>query len=211
MAGKITAIQLQKRNNKRVNVSLDDQFAFALNATEAARLAIGQWLENADIEALQATDERQRAYQSALHFLSFRPRSAREVQRNLVDKEFSPAAIEAAISRLEQSGLLGDPDFARYWIEQRRDFRPRSIAMLRYELQQKGIPEDTIRAALDNVDEERMAYKAASRQAKRWSQLPLDLFRHKLKSFLARRGFPYPIVRATIAQIENELGMETDT
>lgn len=207
----VTALKLQKRNKKRVNVFLDEQFAFGLDATEAARLEIGQWLEDADIEALQAADDRQLAYQSALYFLSFRPRSIQEVQRNLADKEFSPATIEITIDRLEQAGYVGDLDFARYWIEQRRDFRPRGIAMLRHELRQKGIADDTIQVVLVDVEEETMAYKAAIRQAERLSHLPPDDFRRKLTSFLARRGFPYPIVRATIAQLESELGMDTDT
>ena len=202
---KVTALKVQKRNNKRVNVYLDEQFAFGLAATEAARLRVGQWLEDADIEALQAADERQAAYQRALNFLSYRPRSVQEVRQNLAEKEFAQVTIEDTLERLEQVGLVDDLEFAHYWVEQRQLFRPRSAAMLRYELGQKGIDRDTIAAVLETVDEENLAYQAARRRAEQLSTLSPGDFRRKLGSFLARRGFPYSIVRATIDRLQNEL------
>ena len=83
MAKKITALKLQKRNKDRVNVYLDDEFAFGLSRIVAAWLRTGQELTEEKIAELQAQDNVEVALQRALNFLSYRPRSEEEVRRNL--------------------------------------------------------------------------------------------------------------------------------
>ncbi len=138
MAGKITALNAQKRNHRRINVHIDGQFAFGLAAVVATRLQIGQYLTDRDIEELETADSLQVAYDRALHFLSFRPRSLKEVRQSLSKKGFSEMTVEATLQRLEESDLVNDLEFARYWVEQREQFRPRGTAMLQYELRQRG-------------------------------------------------------------------------
>ena len=50
MAGKITSLEYQKKNPKRVSVFLDGRFAFGLPDIVAARLTRGQSLSDAQIE-----------------------------------------------------------------------------------------------------------------------------------------------------------------
>ena len=57
------------------NVYLDDEFAFGLPALEAAKLHVGQYLSDADVARLQELDAVQKAYDRAVQFLSYRPRS----------------------------------------------------------------------------------------------------------------------------------------
>ena len=56
MAGTITALEIQKHNQERVNVYLDGEFAFGLTVLEAARLKKGQALSDNEISALRAKD-----------------------------------------------------------------------------------------------------------------------------------------------------------
>ncbi len=69
MSGTITRLAFQKHAADRVNVYLDGQYAFALPATDAARLRLGQALDDDAIAQLQGLDERQKAYDRALRFL----------------------------------------------------------------------------------------------------------------------------------------------
>ena len=80
--------------------------------------------------------------------------------------------------------------------------------MLRYELSQKGIPREIISAELETIDQDYLAYKAAHRRAEQLSNLPLVDFKRKLGAFLARRGFPYSIVRETIERLADELDVK---
>src|ERR1041385_6540003 len=108
MAGTITALAVQRNNKERVNVYLDDEFAFGLTMIEAARLRKGQQLTDAEIATLKSTDDVQKAYDSAVRYLGQRPRSAAEVRHNLTGKEVDVSVIDEVIGRLETQGYLDD-------------------------------------------------------------------------------------------------------
>ena len=76
-------MRLPEAQADRVNVYLDGSFAFALPDIEAAKLRPGQYLSEADIKRLQGLDSEQKAYDRAVRFLSYRPRSEAEVRVNL--------------------------------------------------------------------------------------------------------------------------------
>jgi len=196
MAGTITALRFQGRNRERVNVFLDGQFAFALMATEAARLRKGQLLTDAQIAALKARDERQLAYDQAVRYLSYRPRSRAEMERYLRRKRLDESVISETLERLTQAGYLDDEAFARFWVENRSTFRPRSRRALEYELGQKGLARQTIVEALGDLDDEAAAWQAIERVLPRWSALDTDRLRQKIAGFLGRRGFGYEVINA---------------
>jgi regulatory protein len=212
MAGKITALVVQAKNKERVNVFIDGEFAFGLAMIEALRLRKGQQLSADEIAKLKSLDEIEVAHNSALHFLSFRPRSVAEVRRSLLDKEYSSQAVDTIIERLLQSGLIDDEAFARYWVENRNQFGPRSSRALRVELRQKGVADDAIRQALDGLDESEVARRAAIPQARRAARLEKKEFKKKLGDFLLRRGFGYGIIKDVINDLWEEFGQpQSDT
>jgi regulatory protein len=208
LSGKVTALQRQKRNTTRINVYLDGEYALALPEIEAARLQIGQWLDDGEIAALKEVDERERAHQRALNLLSYRPRSIEEIRRNLEGKNYSEQTIEATLRRLEDVGLVDDLEFARYWVDQRRDFKPRGAAMLRYELRQKGISRRIIDQVLTTLDEEGLADRAAQVWLERKRNLDPTDAKRKLYGYLVRRGFAYSVVRETLKRLEDRLSLE---
>ena len=202
---KITALRVQKRNKRRVNVYLDDEYAFALFATDAAALRVGQEVSPEMVASLQTGDERQKVMNHATQFLAHRPRSVQEVRRRMREKDYSVDVIEAVLARLHELDLLDDGAFVRYWIEQREQFRPRSRAMLRYELAQKGVARDVVDTALQSVDENMSALRAAQNWAASKTGLEPEQFRKKLGSFLSRRGFSYSVAREAMEHLENEM------
>jgi regulatory protein len=206
MSGTITALVAQKRNKERVNVYIDGEFAFGLAMIEALKLKKGQHLDDADIERLKALDEIEVAHEHALNYLSYRPRSAEEVRRSLrkSKKNFGETTIKIVIERLENTGLLDEAAFARYWVENRSQFKPRSARALRYELRQKGVSDPAIQAAIEDLDEESEAYRAAQSRLRRYAQADEETFRKRLGDFLARRGFSYGIVKNVLDRLWEE-------
>ena len=211
MAGKITALKVQKRNKNRVSVYLDGRYAFSLAAIEAAKLKRGQFLSDEDIERLRERDSVEKARDRALRFLSYRPRSEAEMRRYLQNKGVPKPVEEEVIRRLTAVGLLDDLAFARYWVENRETFKPRSLRMLRYELRQKGLSEEVIAQALEGLDEEESAYRLAVQRGRRLIRLDHQTFRRKLGDYLARRGFPYEIVNPILERVWRELRAEEVT
>jgi regulatory protein len=199
---RITAIEAQKKNPERVNVYLDGEFAFGLARIVAGWLQVGQTLTPDKIAQLQVEDKREAAYQQALLFLSYRPRSLSEIRQNLRKHQLAEALIEDTLDRLQQQGLANDEQFARAWVENRNNFRPRSRRALRVELHQKGLDGELIEAVLDeNVDDEALAYQAALLRVHKLEGLEWPDYRRKLSDFLARRGFPYSTISPTVRKV----------
>ncbi|PWH20565.1 MAG: RecX family transcriptional regulator [Ardenticatenia bacterium] len=197
MAGTVTALEFQKGNKERVNVYLDGTFAFGLPATIAAtHLRRGQMLSDAEIAALRALDEQERAYEQAVRFLRYRPRSRTEVERYLRRKRFAEETITRVMTRLQDAGYLDDEAFARFWVENRQHFRPRSRRALGIELRQKGVEQDIVQEVVDEQDDEEAAWQAVEAQLSRWGSLSREQLQRRLGDFLARRGFDYATIRA---------------
>lgn len=208
---KITALQPQKRDPQRVNIHLDGEYSFPLARIVAAWLKVGQELSEEKIASLQTEDARERAYQQALLFLSYRARSEAEIRQNLRKHEIPEEVIEQTLERLRENRLADDDKFARAWVENRNTFRPRSLRALSVELRQKGLSDEAAQSALAGLDEEALAYEAGLKKARRLQVLEWNEFRRKLSEFLARRGFPYSVIAPIATRIWNETHAEQNT
>src|SRR3989344_6604171 len=83
-------------------------------------------------------------YNKALKFLSYRPRSEKEIRDKLKKKKASEETINKIILRLKENNFINDEEFVRWWIEQRTNFKPRSLRLIKMELKQKGVSNDLI-------------------------------------------------------------------
>jgi regulatory protein len=203
--GTVTAIEPQVKRPNRLNLYIDDHFAMGLSVYAAAGVRTGQELSRADLEKLAHAEALEQAREAALRFLQVRPRSEQELRRQLVKKKYSEEIIAQVLARLNDVKLVGDRDFAKYWVENREGFKPRSKRALQYELRQKGVASDDIARAVKKVDERDSAYRAARPKALRWKELDAQTFREKLSGFLARRGFDYGVTRETVNRLWQEV------
>ncbi len=194
----ITRLQIQKKNKERVSVYLDDEFAFGVKLDVALALRKGQQLSEAEITVLRDEDMRNKAFDRALHFLGFRPRSSQEIERYLEGKEYPDDVITEVMERLARYNYIDDEAFARFWLENRERFRPRGARALRYELRQKGVANGVIDAVLETLDEDDSAWAALQPKLERWRTLEKFDFRKKATGFLGRRGFGYEAIREAV-------------
>jgi regulatory protein len=206
--GVVTALEIQKRDKERVNVFIDGEFAFGLNVMDAANLRKGQVLAEAEIAALRDADAVVQAVNTAAHFLSYRPRSTAEIRRNLKEKDTPEAVIDAAIDKMAGMGYLDDAAFARYWVDNRSQFKPLSHRALRQELRQKGLADAVIDEALGEQSEPDLAYKAATTQVRKLRNRSVKEFKTKINAFLQRRGFSYSTTQDVVGRLIESL--ETD-
>lgn len=200
----ITSLKIQERNKNRVNVFLDGEYAFGLARVVAGWLYIGQRISDEKIAELKKADEKEVALQRVMRFLSYRARSVAEVRRYLEKYKYSEEIIASILDRLQETGLLNDNHFAEAWVENRNEFRPRSKRVLKMELRQRGVEEEAIEKAIEDVDEEELAYQAALKQSRKLKDLDWQGFRKKLYEFLLRRGFNYETASITVRKIWDE-------
>jgi regulatory protein len=204
---RVTAIGEGKRRKRRVNIFLDDKFAFSLEAEVALKegIKVGQELSEGDIEALTGAELSQRCYDAALRYLDYRPRSQTELKQRLARRGFDEETVAATLSRLQELGLVDDLAFARFWQENRQAFSPRSRWLVRRELKQKGVADEVIEKVLANADDEDGAYRAAMTRARKLPASDYEGFRKRLGDYLKRRGFGYGVIKNTLKKVWEEV------
>lgn len=203
----ITRIVQGKKNPNRVNLYLDDEFAFAISLDELARhnLKKGQVITEYEVVSLKDNDESEYVYSKILNFLSFRPRTKKEVRDRLLKYDYSdPQKQLALIARLTQAGYLDDISFARWFIASRNTHRPRSIRMLFQELLAKGVSREDVSIVIDEVQDEGETIRHLLAK-KLKSQHILDISaRQKIYGYLARLGFAWDKITAVVKKWESE-------
>lgn len=147
------------------------------------------------------------AYEAAVRYLGPRPRSISEIRRHLRTKRFDDPAVDQAIDQLRAQRYIDDEAFARYWVEQRDQFRQKGDRALVSELMGKGVPRETIAVVLGERDpdtEVKQARKALRRPITRWQTLEEGERKRKIHQYLVARGFSYDTIEAVLAQPEDD-------
>lgn len=198
----ITALEQQKNNPDRVNVYIDDQFAFGVSRFVGAWLKTGDVIEDTRIQQLLDQDSYETALQKALKFIAYHPRTEAEVRTKLTKLEFKEDLVDGVIRDLKSKNYINDSDFAQEWIISRSQSKPRSFKYFTYELKRKGVSEEFINKALKKApDESDMALQLGNKYLKRYANLEEDDFKKKMYGVLARRAFPYEIIKITIEKL----------
>lgn len=118
------------------------------------------------MDVLSDQDLYQKLLESSFRFVSFRPRSKKEVRDFLLKKlsRFSatpisslvtptyvgvqPSLIERVIARLRDLGYVDDAKFAAWWVDQRQSHKPKGARLIAQELKAKGISDDFVKTLL---------------------------------------------------------------
>ena len=190
LAGRIARrhrVEVLRRPGARVGVAVDDRLAAHLN------------------EANELTA----AYDRALNLLTFRARSARELQRRLVQKGVTAERADRVIAKLREVGLIDDADFARQ-LTRSKMAAGASRRRVHQELFKRGVPREVADEAVEQVVEEEGLSDAESIERiarKKWQSLSsVDELtrRRRLFAFLARRGFDSDDVSRVVRQLAGE-------
>ena len=137
----------------------------------------------------------------AINFVSFRPRSEKELSDFLGKKAKKEGLVDYSIitrvmDRMRELGYVDDRAFVLWWVSQRSAFRPKGKRALVQEVEQKGVAHEVavlgVSEALgesENGSEADMAKKAISKKIVKWSHLPIIEQKKKIYSYLSLRGF----------------------
>lgn len=255
---KITAIEEQKKRKDRLSVFADGQFAFGVHPDVLLdhHLKVGMELDDVKVATVKTDDAFRTSYDKAIGYLSGRPHSAQEVRQYLRDKliykhpdyvdltdsnakeifrEQQEQSIERIVERLVEQKYVDDAAFAKWWIDNRREFKPRGKRLLLLELKARGVSNADIQAALTtpheeghftgeaegrhdgmmarwhesgrNADDEvSLAVKASEKYARKYAGLPEREFKQKVGQYLGRKGFDWETIEAAIVALKDQDG-----
>lgn len=206
----ITDISPQAKNKLRENVYLNGKFAFGISAEKRFehRLKVGEYLTESRVRDLVLEDQVGKLLNSALSFLSVRPRSVKEVRVRLklkLEKSgyIDPTrTLDLVIDKLAKMALLDDEEFARWWVDQRKKFKPMGERVLRSELHSKGVPREIIDELFFAYEESVSEIESLARKkASVYKNLPKVEFQTKLSNFLARRGYGWDEIKSVVDRL----------
>ncbi len=200
---RITDITAQKRNADIYNIIVDGTFVCGLGALElsSAGLKVGLELSSEDIDRLVAQSQGSKAFNAALRYLSYRPRSEYEVRDYLRRKEYDDVLIDSTLTRLQENRFVDDTAFAQSWVRSRQAGLPRSGRVLRMELMKKRVPKEVIEAVLAEQDGEFEfeALRSVASKKLRLSRYSQD--KQKLTQYLLGQGYRYGDVKQVLSEL----------
>ena len=207
----ITQITEHPRKPGRYVIDVDGQEFAVVSADVLAetKTRIGADIDDARAAQLREASEITDAYDRALNLLSFRARSARELQRRLMQKGVTADRVDKVIAKLREVGLIDDADFARQ-VARSKVSSGASRRRLHQELFKRGIARDVADEAVDqvleeeNVDEVAVAERVARKRLPLLSGADAPTRRRRLYGFLARRGHDSDTIRQVMDRVLGE-------
>lgn len=211
----VTQITEHPRKPGRYIIDVDGrEFAIVTaEALSASKAHVGVVVDDALAAYLHEANELTAAYDRALNLLAFRARSARELQRRLVQKGITTERAERVIGKLREVGLIDDADFARQ-VARSKVSAGASRRRLHQELFKRGVARDVADDAVDevleeeNVDEVAVAERVARKRLPSLAGSDAPTRRRRLYGFLARRGHDSETIRVVMSRL---LGQGEDT
>jgi regulatory protein len=150
-------------------------------------------------------DDFEKFYKASVRYLSFRPRSEKELRDYLTKKQCDSLICKRIIDSLTRDKFLNDEEFARMWIRERTLIKPKAIRVIKMELKQKGISKELIESAFENSDDSPIDSNLALRLAEKklrtiHDQTDRYKVKEKLGRYLASKGFDWDTIKAAIDQ-----------
>lgn len=142
-------------------------------------------------------DPFEKFFAQSIKFLSYRPRSEKEVKEKLINKKAPPEIIEKVIAELKAHKFIDDKVFAEWFVGSRSNFRPKAKRIIKMELRQKGIVDNLIDEQ-DFGNDLETARKLISKKFEKYKLIDKKEIYNKLGSFLARRGYDWDTIKRAI-------------
>lgn len=202
----VSKIEIQKRNKDRVNIFVNDEFAFACSAELVYYhgLKKGVELDKNKIEDVVEADNYIKAKNAALKILERSYKTENEILKKLLEKKYNEKTIARVMAFLKEYSFVDDERYAKLYIKE----KSKSIGKgkIKYALINKGIDEELIENNLNNISsdyEEQVAFKLAEKKFNILikSEKNSMKLKRKLCDYLIRNGYNYDIANRIINKI----------
>ncbi|KAD3515409.1 hypothetical protein GD627_14230 [Arthrobacter yangruifuii] len=147
-----------------------------------------------------------------LRQLTASPKSRRQLETKLAEREIPPDAAAAVLDRFEEVQLVDDAEFARLWVRSRSQSKSLARGALRRELTEKGIAPDLAAEALEQVSAEdelesarALARKKLQASADLSDRSVRDKQTRRLVGMLARKGYSPSLGFRVAAEVIGEI------
>ena len=161
----------------------------------------GQTIESEQLTEVEETEDAAKARGIILRQLNAGPKTRHQLFNKLVEAEIDADLANGLLDRYTELRLIDDAQFARDWVAQRHEIRGLAPLMLRRELNERGVAEEYIDEALQQLDRDDERSRARELLEKKLRTIPLmdptnpdfrkerEKYTRRLVSHLQRKGY----------------------
>lgn len=138
-----------------------------------------------------------------LRQLTAGPRTRSQLAEALSRRGVPDSAADAVLDRLNQVGLVDDAAFAQAWVRTRHEGRGLARRALRYELRHRGVADEIVDTAVEELDPEHELATARALVARRLAAsrgLEPPARVRRLAGMLARKGYPAGVAARVVRE-----------
>ncbi len=209
----ISKITLHKKRKGRYHIYIQqdgsEQYAFTLNEDVLVKHALqkGSSLSQEQMIAIKKDEEKSKAFNRALHYLSYRMRTVKEMNGYLYDQEITDEEKDEILQRLLEMNLLDDAAFAESYVRTKKNTQKKGPLKISVELKEKGVAEKAIQGALKQyTDGEQLehAIEWGEKKQRSYKSDSIQKKKQKLIQFLMQKGFSQSVAVEALKEINFE-------
>ena len=193
----ITAIEPHKKGLSALYI--DGEFAMKLDTEVllAHRFDVGREIDDEALHDCVLDSQLKRCKDKAMWLISYRDHSRRELFDKL-KKDYPEDVAEAAVTRMEELGLINDASYARRYTADLINVKHLSERGIRQKLYEKGIDRDLIDEILDETELDESEQIRAVIEKKYARGLDDEKIRRRAVNALQRLGFGYGSIKSVL-------------
>lgn len=200
----ITNLEVQKRDDRRVNLYLDDKFyaGVSIELVMKHHLKKGMEIGEEELNELILEDEKGKALDKAVKYISSTLKTTRQIRDYLKKKEYNPQTIDYVIDKMQEYKYLDDEAYAKAFVStySGKYGKLKLISALK----SKGVSDNII----DNVfasEDLKMENSIEATANKYLKNKPRTSETYmKLSRFLYSRGYEFDDIKSLINELKEE-------
>lgn len=174
------------------------------------KVKVGKQLTEEQIKEMKSESEVILAKEIAYRFISYKPRTLKEVSDKLKAKGFQSDLVSKVVEELKNYGFINDLEYARNFVLNRSRSKTLGELALRRELLSKGISSEIVDEVLSErenlIDEFEIALDLAQGKLKQIKSLKKrkrgrDEYKRRIYEFLLRRGFKFETINRVMREV----------
>ena len=196
----ITKLEVQKNNETRANLYLDDKFysGISIELVIKHHLKKGVEIDSQELDEIILQDEKDVALGKAVKYISSAFKTTKQIKDYLYKKEYAAPTINYVIDKLIEYKYLDDEAYARAFIltysNKYGKFKIESA------LRSKGVSDEIIGNLLEDMEIESSIDSVAKKYMK--NKVLDEKTKSKLIRFLMTRGYEYDEIKSVVEKFK---------
>ncbi|WP_163194355.1 recombination regulator RecX [Clostridium thermarum] len=202
----ITKVEVQKNNKKRVNVYINEDYAFSCDAELVYKydLKKSKLVDLEQIKDIITADNLMKAKNDALKYLERSYKTEKELRDKLYKKGYDETTVQGTVAFLKEYNFLNDEKYIEIYIKDKQKRSGKN--KLKYDLIKKGIDEEIIQEFTSKMEAGVEDDTAESLAAKKYQiiikrETDKKKIYEKLLRFLVNKGFSWEIAKKAIGKV----------